>query len=92
MHTPAAPQAIQRTPFDRWLWERHVLNAEAGEALGVTGETVRRYRLPFGDQGRRIPDEELLEKIFAWTSGAITPADFYPPHLGRPAPTEGAAA
>ena len=92
MPTLQAPQAVQRTPFDRWLWEQDIDNATAAADLGVVGETVRRYRLPFGHSGRRTPDPAMVEKIFAYTRGAITPADHYPSKLSVRREPEGAAA
>ena len=85
----AAPATIQRTPFDRWLWERDIDNAVAGQRIGVHAETVRKYRLPFGHRMRRVPAEATLTEIFAWTAGEITPAHFYPPELRRPAEAAG---
>lgn len=76
----------QRTKFDRWLWERDITNAVAAKQLGCVGETVRRYRLPFDDADRRIPDQLMLGKIHTLTGGAIKPADFYPPELTAGAP------
>lgn len=44
-------------------------------------ETVRLIRLPFSDSRRRVPSQELVELIHAFTGGEITAAHFYPPHL-----------
>jgi hypothetical protein len=54
---------------------------QAAELFGCSPEHVRRICLPFGDLGRRVPTEQLMAAIIEETNGAITPADFYPPHL-----------
>lgn len=79
MHS--APAVNERAPFARWLFEHDVKIAAAAAALDVSTEQVRRYARSFGDERRQIPTEKVLEKIVALTDGAVTAADFYPPHL-----------
>lgn len=87
--SPPPPRpTLDRTPFDRWLWERGYTNIAAAEELSVIPETVRRWRLPFSDPLRRIPDEEAMERIFEFTAGEIPPAAFY--QVGAPATAVGA--
>ena len=81
MSTTTDTDRPRRSKFDRWLWDNDISNALAGEKLGCAGETVRRYRLPFGAQGRRIPDQAMLARIHGLTGGEITPSDFYPEAL-----------
>ncbi len=91
---PALPPApVQRTPFDRWLWERDISNVAAGERLGRHEVTVARWRLPFSSEKRRIPDAAVIRDIEEWTQGEVGPADFYPPSNQNAvrAFTEGAA-
>ena len=76
-----SPTVIDRPPFSRWLFDRDVKISDAAAKLGVSTEQVRRYTRPFGDVRRQIPTEKILEKIVAYTDGAVTAADFYPPHL-----------
>lgn len=83
MSQASPPEPLQRNGFDRWLWERNIDNIEAGRRLSRHPVTIGRYRLPFGDPKRRIPEQEVLDKIHAWSGGEVTIADFYPPHLSR---------
>lgn len=75
---------VARPTLAKWLFDRNVSTAFAAEALQVSGESVRRYCLPFDHPDRRLPGAEIMERIVAWTGGAIQPADFYPPHLTTP--------
>lgn len=90
MDTP--PLVIPAPKLDSWLSARRISNSQAAEKLGVSRETMRLYRLPFGDPRRMKPGEDVMERIVAWTGGEVTAADFYPPHLNggaqRPAATE----
>lgn len=82
--TPQAPPA-QRTPFDRWLWEKSISNVEAGRLLGCHAQTIRLWRRPFGDAQRRVPGIDDMRKIVTLTGGDVVAADFYPPDLQAPA-------
>lgn len=75
---------VARPRLAIWLFERNVSTAAAADALAVSSESVRRYCLPFDHADRRLPHAEIMERIVAWTAGAIQPADFYPPHLTTP--------
>lgn len=88
---PRVPEPLKRPKLAKFLWDRDVKFAAAGEALGRTGEWVRLICLPFDDPRRRVPDAKDLERIHTWTNGEITPADFYPPHLNQPAASAEAA-
>lgn len=77
----AAPPVLSRPPFADWLFARNIKIRAAAEALGCSPQTVRNLCKPFGDASRTVPHEALLERIVAYTAGAITAADFYPPHL-----------
>lgn len=85
------PEPLERPKLARWMWERGLKWADGATALGVSGEQVRRYCLEFGHTQRQLPSREAMERIHAWTNGAITPADFYPPHLNQPAEAQEAA-
>lgn len=80
----APPSPIARPKLASWLFERSLSTAAAAEALGCSEQTVLNMSKPFGDAGRTVPREPLLEKIVAWTEGAVTAVDFYPPHLRGP--------
>lgn len=77
---PLAPK------LERWLSLNRIAYAEAGRRLGVSGEAVRKWCLPFESAVRQVPSPSIMERIVAWTAGAIQPADFYPPHLSDPPP------
>lgn len=88
----APPSPIARPKLAAWLFERGITTAAAAEALGCSEQTVLNMCKPFGEAGRTVPREALLEKIVAWTEGAVTAVDFYPPHLRGPQRYEPAAA
>lgn len=77
----AVPPPVPRPALAFWLWDRDILLRQAAEELECSYEQVRIICLPFGDKGRRVPSEALLERIVEWTDGQVTAADFYPPRL-----------
>ena len=78
-----SPAEVGRNKFDEWCWRRDLELKPVAAALGCSIETVRKLRLPFTDLNRRVPKTELAQRIFDFTQGEVTPADFYPPHLVR---------
>jgi len=78
------PPEIGRNRFDEWCWRRGIELKPAAAALGVSIETIRKIRMPFSDDRRRVPVKELAERIYDYTGGAVVPADFYPPHMSAP--------
>jgi hypothetical protein len=78
------PSPIDRPKLASWLFERSLGTAAAAEALGCSEQTVLNMCKPFGEPGRTVPREALLEKVVAWTEGAVTAVDFYPAHLRGP--------
>lgn len=76
---PRAP--IHRPALARWVWDRGYTWKEAGELFGCSGEAVRLWCQPFDDTNRRQPEAIWINRIVARTDGAITAADFYPPHV-----------
>lgn len=61
------------TKFDRWLTAAGYTDADARVALGVSGRsTIRRYR-----SGEQLPTRAVMQRIYRWTNGAVTPNDFY---------------
>lgn len=78
---PSAP--IERSPFDRWLWENNISNVEAGKRLGRHPLTIGRWRKPLSDPARRIPDQEGMKAISRMTGGELGPPDFYEPNPVR---------
>lgn len=85
------PSPIARPKLASWLFDRNISTAAAAEALGCSEQTVLNMAKPFGDAGRTVPREALLEKIVTWTAGEVTAVDFYPPHLRGPQRYEPAA-
>ena len=59
-----------------------ITNVAVAARLGCVPETIRRWRLPFGDSDRRIPDETAMAPIFEFTQGEVPPASFY--QMGAP--------
>ncbi|MBN8263119.1 MAG: hypothetical protein J0M21_00520 [Xanthomonadales bacterium] len=94
MQSPPTP--VARPKLASWLFERSIGNAAAADALGTSEQSITNWCKPFGDPGRTVPREAALERIVAWTEGAVTAVDFYPPHLRgpqryEPAPARGDA-
>lgn len=86
------PQEIGRNEFDEWCWRRGIDLRAGAEALDASVETIRLIRLPFSDPKRRVPAKDLAERIYAFTSGVVIPAHFFPPSMrGQPAETGGAS-
>lgn len=82
MTDPAtAPPPSNRPKFWRYYRERDLSAEQVAKVFGRSREWVRLITLPFEDPARRIPDQEDLEAIRAWTLGEIGPEDWY-----RPAP------
>lgn len=61
--------------------------------------TVRRYCLPADHPDRRIPNEDIMPRIYRATGGKVTPNDFYnlkaaaaPPPPAREAAAQASAA
>lgn len=78
-----APAPLSRPKLATYLFERDITFRAAGEALGQSQEWVRLVCLPFDDPRRRVPHKDVMERIVAWTQGAVVPADFYPAHLNQ---------
>lgn len=57
--------------FDDWMTETRTANSAFGQKLGVSGETVRRYRA-----GEREPDAKTMALIFQESGGLVTPNDW----------------
>lgn len=83
-----APDPILKPKLASWMFARSITVAAAATALDCSRQTVRNITRPFGDPGRTVPHDALLERIVAWTAGEVTAADFYPPHLNRLMPHE----
>jgi len=76
-----APEPILKPKLATWMFARSISNAAAARALGCSRQTILNITQPFVSEARTVPREDLLERIVAWTSGEVTAADFYPPHL-----------
>ncbi len=81
-----APPKIERPALALWLWERDLTLKQAGALFGCSYEQVRAICLPFDSPLRRVPGEELMERIVRATGGLIRPADFYPSRLNGQVP------
>lgn len=63
--------------FDLWAEGARMSNVALAKELGVSPESVRLWRLPFGDDARTTPRQGVMGKIIALAAGALTPSDFY---------------
>jgi hypothetical protein len=75
------PNPVPRPKLASYIWARGMELKAVGDAIDCSHEHVRRMCLPFGDPNRRVPAEDLMARIVAWTDGEIRPADFYPADL-----------
>ena len=82
MRTPPSP--VARPKLASWLFDRGINNAAAAEALGCSEQTIINWCKAFGEPERTVPREDAMERIVAWTAGAVTAGDFYPAHLRGP--------
>jgi hypothetical protein len=55
-----------------YLAEKHLSPTEFGRRIGVSSESVRRYR-----DGGRIPERDVMARIVEATDSLVTPNDFY---------------
>jgi len=55
-----------------YLFERNISTAEFALKINATQAAVSRYAT-----GKRIPGPDIMSRIFAATSGAVSPNDFY---------------
>jgi hypothetical protein len=85
-----APPPRSRPAFDLWLAVRKISYREAAEPLQTSHETVRLICLPFDDADRRVPNKDLMARIYRWTAGEIPPSSFY--DFGGQEATAGAVA
>lgn len=74
-------RAIPRPAFARWIWERGYTLKEIGDAIECSYEHVRLICLPFVDAKRRVPEQELMRRIHAFTEGEIGFESWYPADL-----------
>lgn len=79
---PPPPDPVFMPKFALWCFQRKLKLREIAEAIGCSHEHARCIQLEFGNPKRRTPDEDLMNRIVAWTLGEIQPGDFYPsPHV-----------
>lgn len=58
--------------LDAFLSSLRITNGAFGRAIGVSAESVRRYR-----SRERMPARETMQVIARETAGAVMPNDFY---------------
>lgn len=73
-----APSIVPRPRLALWMYVRGLRPKDGAEPLGVKGEQVRRYCLPFSDPMRVVPPPKVMPRIVAWTDGEVTANDFHP--------------
>lgn len=75
------PTPVSRPKLADWMYARNISVTQAAEHLNCSRGTVQNIIAPFDATSRTVPREALMERIVAWTGGAVTAGDFYPPHL-----------
>lgn len=78
MALPPPPDPLFLPKFAIWCFQRRLKLREIGTAIDCSPESARRYQLAFGNPDRRVPDEDRMNRIVAWTQGEVQPGDFYP--------------
>jgi predicted transcriptional regulator len=58
--------------LDSYLSENGFTCGQFARLIGVTPQAVDRYV-----KGQRIPNEEVMPKIYEMTNGEVTPNDFF---------------
>jgi len=76
------PSIVPRPKLAVWMYVRGLKPKDGAAPLGVKGEQVRRYCLPFDDPMRVVPPPKVMPRIVAWTAGEITANDFHPSLAG----------
>lgn len=72
------PEPKPRARLAHYLFERRMTSREAGKALGVSYEQVRRVCLPLDDPDWRRPSDKLKQRVAAWTRGAVAGPEAWP--------------
>lgn len=70
------PQPIPRPALAEWLWRRGIDWRAAGEAFGVSHQTVFNWCKPFADPTRSEPRPRQAECVARVTRGEILPESF----------------
>lgn len=82
LENPQATETLQDRPkLASWIANEKLTLVAVGAVIGVGPQQVRHYCRRWDDPKRQIPRQDVLERIVQWTGGAVTAADFYPPHL-----------
>lgn len=79
-----APHTIGRCPLDRFCWERGLELSDKAAAWECSTEHARRICLPFGHPDRKVPQPDIVARIYQWSRGEIGAADHYPPPAPLP--------
>lgn len=54
-----------------WLTQNEISDDAMADRLGISRQSLWRYR-----SGKRLPDKDMLNRIFEATGGAVTANDF----------------
>lgn len=76
--TPAR-KPVQRTRFDRWLYDFDIDNKTAGQLLGVHPMTIGRYRKLFDDPARQVPTANFIRDVERVSGGLVRFEDWHRP-------------
>ena len=58
--------------LEEWKNKKGISNTELSKALNITVTAVVRYL-----KGQRIPEANIMKRIFEFTKGRVQPNDFY---------------
>ena len=64
--------------FVEWAEKHRLSDRQAGDLIGTSAETARRYRMAL-----RIPEWPIMLRIYDVSKGRVTPNDFLKEHHHR---------
>lgn len=76
---PSQLEQVQRTLFDRYLFDRDLDNQQAANLFGVHPITIGRWRKRFDDPERRVPPRRKVREIASLTAGVVGEIDWHRP-------------
>lgn len=68
---PVRLSRVQRTKFDRWLFDHDVDNVSAARMLAVHALSIGRWRKRYDDPGRVIPPTKIIRAVETLTQGEV---------------------
>lgn len=68
---PPRPQPVQRTKFDRWLFDCDIDNVAAGKLLNAHPISVGRWRKRYDDPKRQVPPTRVIRDVVSLSDGVV---------------------